>query len=109
MHAEVVGLLSEKGRFPTEQALVLAEAIDMAIEKAQLVTIPILDMRLAALTARFDAKFAAMDVRFAAMDAKLERWMVRMVVAMVASQTVLGPIGVNAADTLRRAFSILVR
>ncbi len=81
MQAETIHLLSGKGKFPTEQALALAEAIDMAIEKQQIITVPILEARLEAveaqivasearLEARMDASFAAIDVKFAALDAK---------------------------------------
>ena len=126
MQAEMIDLLSVKGKFPTEQALVLAEAIDMAIEKTQFVTVPILDMRFAAVDARFaavDARFAAVDARIAQlearltaridslearMDLKMERWAVRMVIAMVLTQTALGPIGMGALDAMRRTLSTLV-
>ena len=133
MQAEMIDLLSRKGKFPTEQALVLAEAIDMAIEKTQFVTVPILDARFAAVDVQFAAvyvRFAAVDARFdrlearmeggfvavnaridaleARMDAKMERWAVRMVIAMLISQTALGPIGVGALDALRRVLSTLV-
>jgi hypothetical protein len=171
MQAEVIDLLSGKGKFPTEQALVLAEAIDMAIEKAQFVTVPILDVRFAAVDVRFaavyarfdavetrfdaiDARFATIDTRLDAidtrlaaidtrfttidarlaavdermarlesglvavnaridslevkLDAKMERWAVRMVIAMLASQTALGPIGMSVLDAVRRALSTLV-
>ncbi|MFL6601793.1 MAG: ABC transporter C-terminal domain-containing protein [Steroidobacteraceae bacterium] len=129
----MIDLLSGKGKFPTEQALVLAEAIDMAIEKTQFVTVPILDARFAAVDVRFaavDARFAAVDARFARlearmesgfvavnarldaleakMDLKMERWAVRMVIAMVVSQTALGPIGMSALDAVRRALSTVV-
>lgn len=111
MQAEVIDLLSGKGKFPTEQALVLAEAIDMAIEKTQFVTVPILDARFATLEVRFaaiDARFAAVEARIAMMDAKMERWAVRMVIAMLVSQTALGPIGIGALDTVRRVLSTLL-
>jgi hypothetical protein len=168
MQAEVIALLSAKGKFPAEQALVLAEAIDMAIEKTQFVTVPILDARFAtvdkqfaavdrqfiavdkqfaAVDARFaaidrrfdaiDARFAAIDMRFAAVDArfarlearmeagfaavnaridsleikidaKMERWAVRMVIAMLVSQTALGPVGMGALDAVRRALVTFV-
>ena len=101
MQAEVIDLLSEKGKFPTEQALVLAEAIDMAIEKTQFVTVPILDARFAAVNARIDSLEARMDL-------KMGRWAVRMVIAMVLTQTALGPIGMGALDAVRRALSTLV-
>jgi hypothetical protein len=140
MQAEVIDLLSGKGNFLTEQAVVLAEAIDMAIEKTQFVTVPILDARFAAVDVRFagvEARFAAIDARFdtvdariaqlearmnggfaavnaridsleARMDLKMERWAVRMVIAMLLSQTALGPIGMGALDAVRRALSTLV-
>ena len=126
MQAEMIDLLSGKGKFPTEQALVLAEAIDMAIDKTQFVTVPILDARFAAVEVRFaavDARFARLEARmesgFAAMNAridslearmdlKMERWAIRMVIAMLVSQTALGPIGVGALDAVRRALSTLV-
>jgi hypothetical protein len=147
MQADMIDLLSGKGKFPTEQALVLAEAIDMAIEKTQFVTVPILDARFAAVDVRFaavearfagiDARFTKIDARFDAvdariarlearmesgfvavnaridslevrMDAKMERWAVRMVIAMLVSQTALGPIGVGALDAVRRVLSTLV-
>jgi hypothetical protein len=76
MQAETVELLERKGQFPSEQALAVAEAIDMAIADQQLVTVPILDARFAASEAKFDARFAAseakVDARFAAFDAKMD-------------------------------------
>jgi hypothetical protein len=115
MQAEVIDLLSGKGKFPTEQALVLAEAIDMAIEGTQFVTVPILDARFAAVDARFarlESEFMAVNARIdaleAKMDAKMERWAVRMVIAMLISQTALGPIGVGALDAVRRVLLTLV-
>jgi hypothetical protein len=126
MRAETIDLLSEQGKFPAEQALVLAEAIDMAIEKMQLVTVAILDTRFAAvdlrfaavesrfarLEARMDSGFVAVNARIDAlevkMDAKMERWAVRMVIAMLISQTALGPIGMGALDAVRRVLSTLV-
>jgi hypothetical protein len=108
MQAEMIDLLSRKGKFPTEQALILAEAIDMAIEKTQFVTVPILDARFAAVDVQFAAVNARIDALEARMDAKMERWAVRMVIAMLISQTALGPIGVGALDALRRVLSTLV-
>lgn len=119
MQAEVIDLLSGKGKFPTEQALVLAEAIDMAIEKAQFVTVPILDARFAKVDARFERLEARMESGFTAvnarihalevkMDAKMERWAVRMVIAMLIGQTALGPIGMSALDAVRRVLLTLV-
>jgi hypothetical protein len=100
MYTEVVDVLTEKGEFKTEQALAVAEAIDMTIEKAQLVTVPILDARLAVVNARIDA----LEIK---LDAKLQRWSIRMMIVMVASQTALGPIGASALQALRGVLSTL--
>jgi hypothetical protein len=76
MQAATVELLERKGQFPSEQALAVAEAIDMAIADPQLVTVPILDARFAASEAKVDARFAVheakMDARFVASEAKVD-------------------------------------
>jgi len=73
MQAATVELLTRKAKFPSEQALAVAEAIDMAIADQQLVTVPILDARLAAAKAdaysRFAAVNAKLDAGFAATKA----------------------------------------
>ena len=104
MHAETVELLMAKGHFPTEQALAVAEAIDMAIGDAQLVTVPILDARMAKL----DAQFAAVDARFEALqariDARFERLRGNLIVAVVviiAAHAAFGPAGVAALKAVR--------
>jgi len=134
MRAETIELLSVKGKFTTEQAVTLATAIGMGIEKAQWVTVPVLDARFAIVDAHFaaaDARFAAMDARItqlearmdsgfasvnarmdsmeARMDLKMQRWAVKMVIAMLVGQTALGPIGMEALNSLRQALSTLVR
>ncbi|MEA3177448.1 MAG: hypothetical protein QOI59_971 [Gammaproteobacteria bacterium] len=79
MQADTIELLTEKGKFAPAQAVILAAAIDMGIEKAQFVTVPILDARLAAVDARFadvDARLTRLEVRvesgFASLSARLE-------------------------------------
>jgi hypothetical protein len=88
MQAQIIELLSGRGKFSMEQALTLAEAMDGVIEKAQFVTIPILDARLDALEAKLDAKF--------------ERWTMRMIIAMVLSQTATGPIGMHVFESMKQ-------
>src|SRR5689334_14650333 len=108
MQAAVIDLLSVKGKFSTEQALVLAEAIDMTIEKAQLVTVPILDARLGILNGRMDrieACFVAFEAR---MESKMQRWAVLIVSATLLGQTALGPIGMGALDAARKALSTVI-
>lgn len=74
MRAETIERLSAKGHFSSEQALALAEAMDTVIEKAQLVTVPILDSRLGVI----DSRFAEVDRRFAQIDLRFEKMEVRM-------------------------------
>jgi hypothetical protein len=81
-----------------EQALVLAEAMDRVIEKAQFVTVPILDSRLAIVNARIDALEAKLDAKF-------ERWTTRMIIAMVLSQTATGPIGMHVFESLQQVLA----
>jgi len=63
------------------------------------------DARIAQLEARLTARIDSLEAR---MDLKMERWAVRMVIAMVLTQTALGPIGMGALDAVRRALSTLV-
>ena len=134
MHAETIELLNVKGKFTSEPAVTLATAIDMGIERAQLVTVPVMDARFAAVDARFaavDARFtqleakmdggfasinaridslaASINVRFAETDLKMQRWTLRLIIAMLIGQTALGPVGVQAVSYLRQALSTLVR
>jgi hypothetical protein len=108
VQAETIELLSVKGKFTTEQAVIVAAAIDMGIEKAQFVTVPIMDARFAAM----DARFAAVDARITQLEARMEltmqRWAVKVVIAMLVGQTALGPIGLQAFSSLRQALSTLV-
>ena len=82
MQAATVELLTRKAKFPSEQALAVAEAIDMAVADPQRVTIPILDARFEAQQARVDARFAdlgaKMDAGFAAVDARFADFGARM-------------------------------
>lgn len=70
MHAATIECLVQKGKFEPQIAVAIGESIDMAIQNAQLVTVPILDARLAALEARMDGKLAVMEKRFAEVDAR---------------------------------------
>jgi len=72
MLAETIELLSGKGAFSTEQALILAEAIDQVVDKAQFVTMPMLDTRIATVTARIDALDAKLCARIESGEARLE-------------------------------------
>ena len=155
MQAETIELLRGKGKFSMEQALVLAEAIERMVEKAQFVTVPILDARIAALTARADtseamsgarielvraeliarielvraeliARIDAVETRLLAriesvearldaridsleakLDAKFERWTTRIIIVMVLSQAALGPIGMQAFESVKQVLATL--
>ena len=69
MQAETIELL--RGKFSMEQALVLAEAIERMVEKAQFVTVPILDARIATVNARIDTSEAKSGARIESVRAEL--------------------------------------
>lgn len=52
MHAETVELLVKKARLEPDVAVAFADAMDMTLAQAPLVTIPVLDARFAASEAR---------------------------------------------------------
>ena len=155
MQAETMELLRGKGKFSMEQALVLAEAIERMVEKAQFVTVPILDARIATVNARIDtseaksgarielvraeliarielvraeliARIDAVETRLLAriesvearldaridsleakLDAKFERWTTRIIIVMVLSQAALGPIGMQAFESVKQVLATL--
>ncbi len=76
MQAATVEVLVQKGKLDPPVALAVAEALDMAIGSAQLVTIPAMDSRFLASEAKVDARFkeleARMDARFAAAQARVD-------------------------------------
>jgi hypothetical protein len=133
MQAATVELLERKGRFPSEQALAVAEAIDMAIADSQLVTVPILDARFAVTEAKVDARFTAhegrvdarfaahearvdarfatheakMDARFAQSDARiaglearLDRFRLQIIIAILIGHVALGPVGIAIVEAI---------
>jgi len=119
VRAEAIDLLTTKGRFQMDQAVILAEVIDMGIRDAQPVTVPILNARLsefearwAAFEAKMEARFAAfeakMEARFAAFEAKMDqkfdrlRW--QLFVAVVLGYAMAGPLGGAVLEALKRAF-----
>ncbi len=68
-----VELLVNKARLEPDVALAFAEAIDMAISNAQLVTVPVLDTR-----------FAAVDAKIEKCKADLVRWVFLVMLGNVA-------------------------
>ena len=76
MHAATVEVMTKKACFESNTAMAVAEAFDIAIQHAQLVTAPLLDVRLAELRSEMNARFAEfrseMDTRFAELDARWE-------------------------------------
>jgi hypothetical protein len=129
MQAETIELLSGRGKFSMEQSLILAEAMDLVIDKTQFVTVPILDARLAMVNARIDVVEAKLGARIDELDAKLdagiasvgvridsletkldakfERWTVRVIIAMVLTQTAVGPIGMRVFDSIKQVIATL--
>jgi hypothetical protein len=69
-----VQLLIDKGGFEPRVALGIAEAIETSMTQAQIITTPILDIRLAQLEARFDTRFAQLELKIESVKAELVRW-----------------------------------
>ena len=72
MHAATVDLMTKKAHFETEMAMAVAEAFDIAIQHAQLVTVPMLDVRLAQFKSETDARFLALEARVNSLEVKME-------------------------------------
>ena len=72
MHAATVDLMTKKAHFETETAMAVAEAFDIAIQHAQLVTVPMLDVRLAQFKSETDARFLALEARVNSLEVKME-------------------------------------
>jgi hypothetical protein len=114
MQAATLDKLQRQGRFAPEQAIAVAETIDMAMAEAQFVTVPILDARFAVVEARFaavDARFAAVDARFAKIDARLDvmeakferdlaSLKTQLIVVIVVSSTAVGPLSAKLLNAL---------
>jgi hypothetical protein len=66
MHAATVGHLVQKAHLDPDTALAIATAIDMALQNAQLVTVPVMDARFVAFEAKVDARFAASNAEMKA-------------------------------------------
>jgi hypothetical protein len=77
MQAETVETLIKKSKFEPDVALGVAESIDMAITSANLVTVQILDARMAALEATLDAKLSSLE-------AHLVNWVLLVMLGNVA-------------------------
>jgi hypothetical protein len=75
MEAAAVDKLIEKGQFKSDAALAIAEAIDIAITAANLVTVPVLDARFAKVEARFS------EIEKAIVDTKV--WAVYLYAGLV--------------------------
>jgi hypothetical protein len=76
-----VQLLIDKGGFEPLVALGIAEAIETSMTQAQIITIPILDTRIAQLDTRFaqlDTRFAQLDTRFAQVDTRFAQLEVKI-------------------------------
>jgi len=71
MHAATVDLMTKKARLDSDTAMAIAEAFDVAIQHAQLVTVPMLDVRIMETQSKFDARFAEFDAFFVAFKSEI--------------------------------------
>jgi hypothetical protein len=97
IHAEAVEILVRKARFEPEVALGVAEAIEVSITLAQLVTVPVLEARLQELRHELKAEMHALRAELEKTKAELVRWVFL---------TMLGNVALGAfASQLMKAFS----
>ena len=64
IHAEAVEILVRKSGFEPEVALGVAEAIEVSINLAQLVTVPVLDARILELKTELKTEIQALRLEF---------------------------------------------
>jgi hypothetical protein len=97
IHAEAVEILVRKARFEPDVALGVAEAIEVSITLAQLVTVPVLDARLQEIRHELKAEMHALRAELEKTKAELVRWVFL---------TMLGNVALGAfASQLLKAFS----
>jgi len=78
MQAAAVDIMVKKAGFDSNVAMAVAEAFDVAMTHAQLVTVPTMDARFAAVDSKFAALESKMDARFLAVDARITGLEARM-------------------------------
>jgi hypothetical protein len=78
IHAAAVEILIEKGRFEPEVALGIAEAIEVSIVHADLVTIPVLDARLHEFRAEMRIALMSIESKLNASVQELKADMLRL-------------------------------
>ena len=61
MEAAAMDKLVQKGEFRPQVAQAIAEAIDITIKAANLVTVPMLDARFAALETKLEIRFSSIE------------------------------------------------
>ena len=93
MHAATVDLLVQKAHLDSDTALAIATAIDMALHNAQLVTVAVLDARIAAAEAKMDAALQKTK-------AELVRWVFLVMLGNVALSVAANAV-LNAFQHLR--------
>jgi hypothetical protein len=79
MEAVAMDKLVEKGEFRPQVAQAIAEALDITIKAANLVTVPMLDTRFAQADAKMEARFGAIEKSIEA----LKGWTLRLYVGGV--------------------------
>jgi hypothetical protein len=108
MKAATLETLQQEGRLAPQQALAVAEAIDVALAEAQFVTVPIMDARFDVMDARMDTKIEALkgglELKIEALrngfDKRLASLEIRLILAVVLSSLAVGPLGVKVLDAL---------
>ena len=84
MQAATVAILVEKAEFKHATAVAIAEAIDVAIASAGLVTVAVLDARLYELKTELQAQIQQLRVELHTVKAELVRWVFVVMLGNVA-------------------------
>jgi hypothetical protein len=100
--AEAVEILIEKARFEPQVALAIAEAIEVSLVRAQIVTVPILDARLQELKAETRVALMSLESKLSARIAEVEVKMERIKAALVrwVFLAMLGNVALSAGATV---------
>ena len=106
IQAAAVEVLMEKGRFESSVAVAIAEAVDMTIAAYQIVTVPVLDLRLGELRAEFKVEMARLRAEFKEDMARLRAEFKEDIASLRAELS--GEIAQSRAELVRWVFLVML-
>ena len=103
LHSGSLEILIEQAKFQPDIAVALAEAIDMAITGASLVTQPVLDARVAALEVKVEARLMALRSEIKADMQEIKAELIRWVFLVMLGNVALGAGATAILNALQHA------